>query len=91
MFLLFSEQVGIGDVLVRYLFDGGAPVGRTFSLEGRGRAIFLSTISKYDDFIPPFRKASSFRIQLDLPWTRERVIEFDTSGAEQAFSKVPCG
>jgi hypothetical protein len=90
-FLLFSEKVGVGEVLVRYLFDGGPPISRRFALQGRGRAIFLSTIREYDDFIQPLRNSSKLRVQLDLPWAGKPIVEFDTSGAKQAFSRIPCG
>ncbi len=91
VFLLFSQQVGIGDVLVRYSFDGGTPTSRTFSLQGRGRAIFLSPFAETHDFEQSLRTASKLRLQADLPWAGTPVFEFDTRGAADAFNRVPCG
>ena len=89
-FLFFSEPIGVADTLVRYRFDDGDPFGRTLVINDRGRAIALTTIKENDDFIVPLAKSSKVRVQLDLPYPGNTVVNFDAAGALQAMSKLSC-
>jgi hypothetical protein len=42
--------------------------------------------SQFDEF----KTSKKLRTELSLPWAGDTVIEFDTSGASEALSKMPC-
>jgi hypothetical protein len=92
-FLFFSERISIGHVFVRYMFDGREPPEREHSEVGEnGRIIFFFAMkTETNNFIDRLKRSSKLRVQLDLPWAGQHVIEFNTAGAPRAFDHVPCG
>jgi hypothetical protein len=88
--LWFGRPVGFVDTTLRYSFDKGEPVTRSYTVDGRGKTISL-WFGKDDDFVEQLRKSKTLRIQYDFPWSGNGVMEFNIAGGDEALKKVPCG
>jgi len=87
----FSERVGIEkSPRTRYRFDSGA-IHDTGWLNDRGEVLFLGGSAPRTEIFGELRMAKQLRVMVDLPWAREVLIEFNTTGAEKALEQLPCG
>jgi hypothetical protein len=88
--IFFSETVTHSQTRARYRFDSG-PVRDTnvFPTSARGNYLWLSA-NFTNWFFPELRKSSKLRIEINLPWAGDPLIEFDTAGAGTAIDRIPC-
>jgi hypothetical protein len=90
--LWFSERVLVGPVKARFRFDTG-PVHEREIGAGSGNQFPLLVGMGSDESktsFKEFKTSKKLRTQVKLPWAGDTVIEFDTSGASEALSKIPC-
>jgi len=90
--LLFSEKVAVGDLNARFRFDDGLVHVQEMEASHNGNQFTLLSGwgSGLRSVEGEFRTSKKLRTQVSLPWAGDAVIEFDTSGASEALSKVPC-
>lgn len=89
-YLWFSDRVAVHDVRARYLFDGGAVNEQSIDVSRRGNEFAISSNWRGDGFFQNLRKSSKLKIQVNLPWAGDPVIEFEVSGANDAIRQMPC-
>ena len=91
--LLFSEKVAVGDLNARFRFDDGLVHVQEMEASHNGNQFSLLVglgLVEYQSYFDEFKTSKKLRTQVSLPWAGDTVIEFDTSGASEALSKVPC-
>jgi hypothetical protein len=91
--LLFSERVAVGDLNARFKFDTGLVHVREMEASHNGNQFSLLAglaLVEYQSYFDEFKTSNKLRTQVSLPWAGDTVIEFDTSGASEALSKIPC-
>jgi hypothetical protein len=87
--LFFSERVAIDKTRGRYRFDSGPVRDVNIFPDHRGIYFVLSaSMTKW--FIQQLRTSSKLRIEVNLPWAGDPLIEFDIAGAGAAMDRVPC-
>ena len=85
--IIFSERVATDAVRAKYRLDND-PIQRNkmASVQNDGAALGLG----WTEFISRLPSSSILRIEFSLPWAGDALIEFDMSGASEAFSRIPC-
>jgi hypothetical protein len=85
--IIFSERVASENVRTKYRIDND-PVQRNKSapVENDGATLVLG----WAEFMSRLPSSSILRIEFSLPSAGDALIEFDTSGATGAFSRIQC-
>lgn len=75
-------------VPAKYRIDND-PVRRNkiASVQDDGHALGLG----WAEFMARLPSSSIMHIEFNLPWAGHTLIEFDTTGAGDAFRRIPCG
>lgn len=89
-FLQFSERIGVIQIPLRYVFDDREPIAGTYELKARGTGVHLTTPPYQDEFIAALVRSARLRVELDLPWAKSPILEFDVRGARDALRRIPC-
>ena len=84
--LVFSEKVALADVEARLRFDAGPVHEREIGAYDNGIQFSLLAGMGFEEF----KTSKKLRTQVYLPWAGDPVIEFDTTGASEAMSRMPC-
>jgi len=82
----FSQSVG-AEGHVKFRFDNGEVRGGLWQLYNNGQMmnLFIGT-----ENVSPLLRSSRLRMEWLLPWAKDVFLEFDTRGAQEARSKLPC-
>jgi len=85
--IAFSERVAMEAVTTKYRIDNG-PIRRNkmASVQNDGRALGVS----WPELMSGLATSSVLHIEFNLPWAGHALIEFDTTGADEAFRRIPC-
>ena len=85
--IVFSERVAMDAVATKYRIDND-PVRRNkmASVQNDGLALELG----WAEFMSRLPSSSVLHIEFSLPWAGHALIEFDTTGANEAFRHIPC-
>lgn len=85
--IIFSERVASETVRTKYRIDND-PVQRNkvAPVENNGAALALG----WPEFMSRLPSSSILRIEFSLPSAGDALIEFDTTGASEAFSRIQC-
>lgn len=85
--IIFSERVASETVRTKYRIDND-PIQRNklASVENDGTALTLD----WAEFMSRLPSSSILRIEFSLPSAGDALIEFDTTGASEAFSRIRC-
>jgi hypothetical protein len=86
--IIFSERVASETVRTKYRIDND-PIQRNklASVENDGTTLALT----WTEFISRLPSSSILQIEFNLPSAGDSLIEFDTTGASEAFSRIQCG
>ncbi|HXX09080.1 MAG TPA: hypothetical protein VEJ43_13540 [Pseudolabrys sp.] len=85
--IIFSERVGMGAVRTKYRIDNDQiQRNKMASVQDDGFALGLG----WTEFMSRLPSSSILRIEFSLPWAGAALIEFDTTGANEAFRRIPC-
>ncbi len=86
--IIFSERVASEAVRTKYRIDND-PIQRNklASVENDGTTLVLS----WTEFISRLPSSSILQIEFNLPSAGDALIEFDTTRASEAFSRIQCG
>jgi len=85
--IVFSERVASETVRTKYRIDNDAiQRNKLASVENDGVAIALD----WAEFMSRLPSSSILRIEFSLPSAGDALLEFDTTGASEAFSRIQC-
>ncbi len=85
--IVFSERVASEAVRTKYRIDNDTiQRNKLASVENDGVALALS----WTKFMSRLQSSSILRIEFSLPSAGDALIEFDTTGASEAFSRIQC-
>ncbi len=85
--IVFSERVASDTVRTKYRIDNDAiQRNKLASVENDGVAIALD----WAEFMARLPSSSILRIEFNLPSAGDALLEFDTTGASEAFSHIQC-
>ena len=85
--IAFSERIAFDTVRTKYRIDND-PIQRNklASVEDDGATLALG----WTEFLSRLPSSSILRIEFSLPSAGDALIEFDTTGASEAFSRIQC-
>ena len=85
--IIFSERVALDTVITKYRIDND-PIRRNkvASVENDGATLALG----WAEFMSRLPSSSMLHIEFSLPSAGATLIEFDTTGASEAFSRIQC-
>ena len=85
--IIFSERIASETVRTKYRIDND-PIQRNklASVENDGAALALG----WAEFMSRLPSSSILRIEFSLASAGDTLIEFDTTGASEAFSRIQC-
>jgi hypothetical protein len=85
--IIFSERVASETVRTKYRIDNDVVQrNKLASVENDGRTLALG----WAEFMARLPSSSILRIEFSLPSAGDALIEFDTTGASEAFSRIQC-
>lgn len=85
--IIFSERVASETVRTKYRIDNDAiQRNKLAPVENDGAVLALD----WPEFMSRLQSSSILRIEFSLPSAGDALIEFDTTGASNAFSRVQC-
>ena len=86
--IAFSERVATEAVMTKYRIDND-PIRRNkmASVQNDGLALGVG----WTEFMARLPTSSVLHIEFNLPWAGHALIEFDTTGADEAFRRISCG
>jgi hypothetical protein len=88
--LQFSSAVAIGKAQFRWRVDEKAIWSKNLLIDGTF-LLLSGTMEKDGSMIDSLRDAQMMRVEANLPWAGVVLLDFDVSGAAEAFAKLPCG
>jgi len=85
--IIFSEPIASENVMTKYRIDND-PVRRnkSASIENDGATLALG----WPEFMARLPSSSILQIEFSLPSAGTTLIEFDTTGAREAFNRIQC-
>jgi hypothetical protein len=85
--VIFSERIAAETVRAKYRIDNDAiQRNKVAPVENDGAALALD----WPEFMSRLSSSSILRIEFSLPSAGDALIEFDTTGASDAFSRLQC-
>jgi hypothetical protein len=84
--VVFSERVTIDSIGARYRIDNDTPQLKMASLVNNGTGLAIG----WDSLVARLPASSRLRVEFELPWAGNAVVEFNTAGAQKALARVPC-
>ncbi len=85
--IIFSERVATDPVRTKYRLDNDLiQRNKMASVQNDGAGLGLG----WAEFMSRLPSSSILRIEFNLPWAGDALIEFDMSGASEAFSRIQC-
>jgi hypothetical protein len=86
--IVFSERVAMEAVTTKYRIDND-PIRRSkmASVQNDGLALGVG----WTEFMTRLPTSSVLHIEFSLPWAGHALIEFDTTGTDEAFRRIACG
>jgi hypothetical protein len=84
--IVFSERIASEAVRTKYRIDNDAIQRKVAPVENDGTTLALS----WPEFMARLPSSSILRIEFSLRSAGEALIEFDTTGAGEAFSRIQC-
>jgi|ERR1035437_5734533 hypothetical protein len=88
--LRFTETVATGERWIRWRIDEHEVAKRKTIFRDDGKVFYLSTTLGRDEVTEQLRDAKIMRVEADLPWAGNAVLEFDVSGGPATFGQIPC-
>jgi hypothetical protein len=86
--LNFSSTVAVGERMVRWRVDQKKLHYHKTQFYSDGKAFALDVSD--GETIADLRKGNTLKVEADLPWAGNVLLEFDISGAADAFAKLEC-
>lgn len=84
--VIFSERVTIDNIGARYRIDNDAVQLKMASLLNNGAGLAIG----WDSLVARLPASSKLRVEFELPWAGNAVVEFNTAGADKALARIPC-
>jgi hypothetical protein len=85
--IIFSERVASETVRTKYRIDNDlVQRNKLAAVENDGTTLVLG----WAEFMSRLPSSSILRIEFSLPSAGDALIEFDTTGAKEAFSRIQC-
>jgi hypothetical protein len=85
--IIFSERVAMDAIRTKYRIDNDQiQRNKMASVQDDGFSLGLG----WTEFMSRLPSSSILRIEFSLPWAGAALIEFDTTGANEAFRRIQC-
>jgi hypothetical protein len=84
---MFSERVTIDVVGARYRIDNDPVQLKMASVLNNGAGLAIG----WDSLVARLPTSSKLRVEFELPWAGNALVEFNTAGADKALTHIPCG
>lgn len=84
--VIFSERVTIDHIGARYRIDDDPVQLKMASLLNNGKGLAIG----WDSLVARLPASSRLRVEFELPWAGNAVVEFNTAGADKALARIPC-